>query len=75
MTGDQSMFLSLKSKDGGKVTFVDNLQGKIVGIGKIGKYPLPSINNVLLVEELKHNLLSISQLCDSGYHISFIKDV
>ena len=27
--------------------------------------------NVLLVEGLKHSLLSVSQLCDKGYKVSF----
>ena len=29
------------------------------------------IDNVLLVDNLKHNLLSISQLCDRGFKVSF----
>jgi len=29
------------------------------------------ISNVLLVEGLKHDLLSIMQLCDKGYRIPF----
>ncbi|RDX71112.1 hypothetical protein CR513_49577, partial [Mucuna pruriens] len=49
------------------------LEGKIVGVGRIGKRPFLSINNVLYVKVLKHNLLSISQLCDSGYDVSFNK--
>ena len=28
----------------------------------------------MLVEGLRHNLLSISQLCDNGYKLSFAKD-
>ncbi|RDY04468.1 hypothetical protein CR513_11819, partial [Mucuna pruriens] len=39
---------------------------KIYGIGRIGKHSLSSIDNVLYVKGLKHNILSISQLCDSG---------
>ena len=31
------------------------------------------IDNVLFVEGLKHNLLSIIQLCESGYDVSFNK--
>ena len=65
------MFQDLKLKAGGFVTFGGNQKGKIVGIGKIGKHHFPSIDNVLLVEGLKHNLLSISQLCDSGSNVSF----
>ncbi|RDX72549.1 Pol polyprotein, partial [Mucuna pruriens] len=38
-------------------------RGKIGEIGKIGKHSFPSIENVLFVEGLKHNLLRISQLC------------
>jgi hypothetical protein len=33
-----------------------------------------SINNVWLVDGLKHNLLSISQFCDSGYVVMFNKN-
>jgi len=32
-----------------------------------------SINNVWLVDDLKHNLLSISQFCDNGYDVMFDK--
>ena len=64
MTGDETQFSSLKPKDQGSVTFGDNGKGKIIGIGSIGKNSSTSIENILLVKELKHNLLSISQLCD-----------
>ena len=65
------MFQDLKLKAGGFITFGRNQKGKIVGISKIGKHHFPSTDNVLLVEGLKHNLLSISQLCDSGSNVSF----
>ena len=42
------------------VTFRDNAKGKIVGIGNVGNPKNPSIKNVLLVDRLKHNLISIS---------------
>ena len=41
------------------------------GIGAIGNNPYTQIKNVLLVENLKFNLLSISQLCDKGYRVNF----
>ena len=66
MTGDKYNFLSLTALHNGSVTFGDNKKGKIVGIGKIGKSPTHSIDNVYLVKGLKHNLLSISQFCDKG---------
>ena len=73
MTGDKSFFTTLASKDGGSVTFGDNKKGKIIGIGSIGISPNPSIENVLLVDGLKHNLLSIIQLCDKGNQVIFDK--
>jgi len=42
-------------------------KGKIVGIGKIGTNSSISIEDALLVDDLKHSLLSIHQLCDKGH--------
>ena len=58
MSGDKSQFVTLKPKKNGYVTFGDNNKGKIIGIWKVGKEPLPTIENVLLVEGLRRNLLS-----------------
>ncbi|XP_062104243.1 uncharacterized protein LOC133815415 [Humulus lupulus] len=71
MTGDPSRFSSFKSKESGFVTFGDNSKGKILGIGDIGNIYSPCIKNVLLVDNLKHNLLSISQLCDKDFRVVF----
>lgn len=73
MTGNAKLFSTLSSKEGGFVTFGDNGKGKIIGIGDIGKDPFPIIENVLLVDGLRHNLLSISQLCDKGHRVIFEK--
>ena len=59
MTRDKAMLSNISPKDGGYVTFGDNGKGKIVGEGKVGKSPNPTIDDVLLVNGLKHNLLSI----------------
>ena len=53
------------------VTFGNNGQGKIIGIDKIQITPSAFIDSVLLVKGLKHNLISISQLCDKGLKVSF----
>ena len=74
MTRDKSMFASLSTKDGGYVTFGDNSNGKIIGIGNVGKDPSPIIEIVLLVDGLKYNFLSISQLCDRGNKVIFDKN-
>ncbi|CAN1243474.1 hypothetical protein LINPERPRIM_LOCUS5700 [Linum perenne] len=71
MTGDDRLFSSLELKKGGKVTFGDNKKGRILGQGSIGSAPNPVFNNVLLVQNLKHNLLSISQLCGNLNKVIF----
>jgi len=73
MMGDRSLFLTLTMKEGGTVGFGGNQTGKIIGSSKIGNSSV-SINNVWLVDGLKHNLLSISQFCDNGYDVLFVKN-
>jgi len=53
------------------VTYGNKNKSKILGIGKIGMNPSTSIKNVLLVDGLKHSLLSVSQLSDKGFLVSF----
>ncbi|CAN1347477.1 Retrovirus-related Pol polyprotein from transposon TNT 1-94 [Linum perenne] len=71
MTGDNRLFSTLLLKKGGKVTFGDNKKGRILGQGSVGLSPQPVFNNVLLVQNLKHNLLSISQLCGIDSKVVF----
>ena len=71
MIGDESQFITLEAKNGGMVTFGDNSKEKIIDIGNIGITFFTCIENVLLVDGLKHNLLSISQLCDKNYKVIF----
>ena len=71
MSGNASLFTKIKKKGHGSVTFGDKSMGKIIGVGKIGKDPSNSIDNVYLVDGLKFNLLSISQLCDKGNLVTF----
>ena len=60
MTGDKGKFSKFQVKDGGKVIFGRKEKGKIIGQGKVSEDPSCSIDDVLLVEELNYNLLSIS---------------
>ena len=71
MTGEKSNFLSLAATQGGNVAFGNGKSGTIVGIGKIGKSLSQSIKHVYLVDGLKHNLLSVSQLCDKDNLVVF----
>ena len=75
MTGDVEQFTSLDAIDGGSVTFGDNGKGKIIGTGKIHITPSSFIENILYVNGLKHNLLSISQFCDKGFKVVFEKSL
>ena len=75
MTGEKSMFQSLSPMFGGVVTFGGNQKCLITSVGKVCISPYPPIGNALLVKGLKHYPLSISQLCDSGYNVTFNKDM
>ena len=74
MTGDARMFNSINSsasKEFDSITFGDNGKGKVQGLGKIAISNDMSISNVLLVESLNFNLLSVAQLCDLGFKCIF----
>jgi hypothetical protein len=73
MTGDKGKFLSLSERKSGSVTFGNDAPGKIKGKGMVslsnGK---GKAQDVLLVDGLKHNLLSVSQMCDRGCKVLFM---
>ena len=73
MTRDRSLFKVFESKKGGNVTFGDGSISQIKGKGIISLPGLPDIANVLYVEGLKVNLLSISQICDQDFMVLFSK--
>ena len=73
MTGDQSLFKVFESKKGGNATFGDRSKSQIKGKGIISLPELPDIANVLYVEGLRVNLLSISQICDQDFMVLFSK--
>ena len=58
--GNKSQFISLEAKDRGVVIFGENGEGKIIDLDNILITPSTSMENILLIEGLKHNLLSIS---------------
>ena len=73
MTGDRSLFKVFESKKGGNITFGDGSKSQIKGRGIISLPRLPDIANILYVEGLKVNLLSISQICDQDFMVLFSK--
>ena len=53
------------------ITFGDNDKGKVKGLGKIAISNDMSISNVLQVESLNFNILSVAQLFDLGFKCIF----
>ncbi len=58
MTRNRSKFLALELKERGSVIFGNNSKDEIIGTGSIGMTPNLILENVLLVKDLEHNLLS-----------------
>jgi hypothetical protein len=71
MTGENSLLSSITKINGENVTFGDNSKGKIIGVSNIEGKSSPFITKVFLVNNLKYNLLNISQLYVKGYKIVF----
>ena len=64
MTGDKSLFKTLKEKISDYVTFDDGSHAQVLGKGTIEISGLPLLKDVLYIKGLKANLLSITQICD-----------
>ena len=72
MSGERRMLDSLTKSSGDHyITFADNERGKVLGTGNITLNSQFNLSKVLLVDTLGYNLLSISQLCDSGFNCLF----
>ncbi|KAF5462373.1 hypothetical protein F2P56_018390, partial [Juglans regia] len=75
MSGDKSLFKTVEEYKCGTVTFGDGGKADIIGRGEIEIPGLPVLREVLFVDGLKANLLSISQMCDNGAEVRFSKDM
>ena len=64
ITENKSWFRDLRPKDDGVMKFADGIRSRIVTTGNVGKNDYDFITDVMFVEGLTHNLLSISQFCD-----------
>ena len=72
MTCDKSKFLFLSESTLGNVNFGNDALGKIKGKGMVGlSNGKGKAQDVLFVDGLKHNLLSVSQVCDRGCEVVF----
>ncbi|CAN0853910.1 hypothetical protein LINGRAHAP2_LOCUS5762, partial [Linum grandiflorum] len=71
MTGNKSFFNKINITGKGNVKFGDNRKSKILGVGEILSEKGVILKKVYLVENLKHNLLSISQICSGENYVVF----
>jgi hypothetical protein len=74
MTKNKKWFFSLTTLSHKKyVTFGDDKKGKVLGIGinKVNDYF--TLNDVALMDELRYNLLSVSQLINADLDVLFRK--
>jgi hypothetical protein len=55
------------------VTFRDDKKGKVLGTSVIKVNDCFTLNHVALVDRLRYNLLSVSQLCDADLSVLFRK--
>ncbi|KAH6812021.1 hypothetical protein C2S51_025783 [Perilla frutescens var. frutescens] len=75
ITGDASMLSNIqKDCSYQSVTFGDGVKGRVLGRGQLNVHGMPNLEDVLLVERLKANFISISQLCDQGLFVYFTRD-
>lgn len=74
MTGQRDYLKNIETCTSRHVTFGDGVKGKIIGMGLLDVPGLPLLHKVLLVDNLKANLISISQLCDDDLLVQFTKD-
>src|ERR1051325_4759182 len=73
MTGIKNLLNDVRPHTTSYVTFGDGAKGEIKGVGNLDCPGVPNLNEVLLVKGLTANLISISQLCDSGFKVNFTK--
>ncbi|XP_058767798.1 uncharacterized protein LOC131641510 [Vicia villosa] len=74
MSGRKNSLVDLKLEGNNYVTLGDGEIREVKGVGKIERRGIPNVNNVLLVQGLAANLISISQLCDEGFNVRFTKE-
>ena len=66
MTEDKSLFVdpNLTASTQKYITFGDNNREKVIGLGKVAISKDKNIDDVLLVQSLGFNLMSVGKICD-----------
>ena len=73
MTGDRIMFFTYSpmSHSHDNIVFGDKSNGGVKGLGKVTITLDHTLSNVLHVDSLGFNLMSVPQLCEMGYNCLF----
>ena len=74
MAGNKEFLTNLQLCSLESVTFGDSAKGTVLGSGSLKIPGMPKLYNVLLVNGLKVNLISINQLCDQNLLVQFTKE-
>jgi hypothetical protein len=73
MIGDKTLLKEVQMGKGGRITYGDGSQSKVIGKGIIDIPGLGTSHEALYVEGLKANILSINQFCDNDLMVQFSK--
>ncbi len=72
MTGDRKNVLFLKEKKDGTVSFRNDGSSNVLGSGMVCLKSKDALaKNVLSLENMNQNLLSVGQMCDQGHTMLF----
>lgn len=71
MSEVKGFLVASKSHSKENVTFGDGAKDCVLGKGKLSCPCLPILEDILLVDGLIDNLISVSKLCDQDFQVSF----
>ena len=74
MTDNKELLSNLQPCGLDQVTFGDGVRATVFGCGLLQVQGMPKLDNVLLVDGLKSNLIIICQLCDHNLLVKFTKN-
>lgn len=73
MTGNASLLRNIRKCSSEFVTFGNGARVAVLGRDQLNVGGMPHFDDVMLVQDLKSNLLSVSHLCDHNLHVMFTK--
>ena len=74
MTGDNNILVDYKPLSEDLVTFCDGVTARVFGRGTLNIDGSPRFKNILNVDGLKANLISISQIYDLNLNVNFNRE-